>query len=172
MSHETDLREAVKQLGLDEKVEETLLDIESELREQYQEALTAAQARVEELETILRVRELRESHTGLFDVEREVRAYLHDVGFTALNVLDQDGLAALLTRAVAAGERRGIERAQDIAVETRLKAVRAEIKVLQGCIDRAIEASDNDGGSASDAIQDMLHILRGEWNERQDEGTD
>lgn len=29
-------------------------------------------------------------------------------------------------------------------------------------IERAIEASDNDGGSASDAIQDMLAILRGD----------
>jgi hypothetical protein len=37
-----------------------------------------------------------------------------------------------------------------------------ERDLLKKRIERAIEASDNDGGSASDAIQDMLAILQGD----------
>jgi len=36
------------------------------------------------------------------------------------------------------------------------------IKLLKGRIEKAVEVSDNDGGSASDAIQEMLYALMSE----------
>jgi hypothetical protein len=40
--------------------------------------------------------------------------------------------------------------------------LRIKVERLENRISAAVDASDNDGGSASDAIQDMLSILHGE----------
>lgn len=51
-----------------------------------------------------------------------------------------------------------ISQLEDLLSEARY--MRSAASRLETRIQRAIEASDNDGGSAGDAIQDMLAILR------------
>lgn len=43
-----------------------------------------------------------------------------------------------------------------------VRALRVRAEAAEAAIALAIDASDNDGGSANDAIQDMLGILRGD----------
>ena len=56
----------------------------------------------------------------------------------------------------------GIDLERVVADHEGHNCVELLVRELRMRIDQAIEASDNDGGSANDAIQDMLQILTGD----------